>query len=198
MTTIAAGFSMSLDGFIADEHDDPSLVFAWMMMGDTAVKVQTGDKDYDFKVDEESADRWDTSKMPFGVVVSGRGMFDTAQAWGGKHPMGVPVVVLTHSIPQQWADSPNFTFVTEGLEAALAKAADIAGDKQIAVGGADVTRQFLKAGLLDEIGIDLVPVLMGKGVRLFEYLGIEPIHLECTNAVKAPGVVHLGFKVVKS
>ncbi|MBI1255918.1 MAG: deaminase [Chloroflexi bacterium] len=198
MSSIGAGFSMSLDGFIADENNDASRVFAWMMMGDTEVKVQSGEKDYDFKMSETGAERFEEAPKTVGAIISGRGMFDTAHAWGGRHPMGVPVVILTHSIPQEWADSPHFTFVTEGgLDAALAKAREIAGDKALAVGGAEITRQFLKAGLLDEIGIDLVPVLLGKGVRLFESLGIEPIELDCTSAVKAPGVVHLSFKVKK-
>jgi len=198
MGTIGAGFSMSLDGFIADENNDASRVFAWMMMGNTEVKLESGDVDYDLKMSEEGAERFEQAPLTVGAIVSGRGMFDTAQAWGGRHPMGVPVVVLTHSIPQEWASSPNFTFVTEGgLNAALAKAKEIAGDKNIAVGGADITRQCLKAGLLDELGIDLVPVLLGKGVRMFEYMGIEPVELECVSAVKAPGVVHMMFKVVK-
>src|SRR4051794_18424550 len=114
MSSIGAGFSMSLDGFIADENNDASRVFAWMMMGGTEVKVTSGDTDYDLKVSEESAGRWEDAPKITGAILSGRGMFDTAHAWGGKHPMGVPVVVLTHSIPQEWASSPNFTFVTEG------------------------------------------------------------------------------------
>ena len=197
MGSIQAGFSMSLDGFIADENNDASRVFAWMTMGSTEVKVSSGEKDYDLKMSEKGAERFEQAPKTIGAIISGRGMFDTAHAWGGKHPMGVPVVILTHTIPQEWTSSPSFTFVTDGFDAALAKAREIAGDKTIAVGGADITRQFLKAGLLDEIGIELVPVLLGKGVRLFEYLGIEPIELECTNATRAPGVVHMNFKVVK-
>jgi dihydrofolate reductase len=125
-------------------------------------------------------------------------MFDVAGAWGGKHPMGVPVVVVTHRVPQEWvyAGSP-FTFVTDGVESAIEKAREIAGEKNIGVGGADITRQCLKLGLLDEIHIDLVPVLLGRGVRLFEYLGIEPIELERTGAIESPGVTHLSFRVVK-
>jgi dihydrofolate reductase len=112
--------------------------------------------------------------------------------------MDVPVVVLTHTVPQEWvyAGSP-FTFVTDSIESAIEKARKIAGDKNIGVGGADVTRQCLKAGLLDEIHIDLVPVLLGQGVRLFEHLGIEPIELERTGVRESPGVTHLSFRVVK-
>ena len=112
--------------------------------------------------------------------------------------MGVPVVVVTHTVPQEWAyEGSPFTFVTDGVESAIEKARKIAGDKNIGVGGADITRQCLKLGLLDEIQIDLVPVLLGQGVRLFEYLGIEPIELEKTGVREAPGVTHLSFYVVK-
>ena len=112
--------------------------------------------------------------------------------------MGVPVVVLTHTIPNEWdyVGTP-FTFVTEGLEKAIEVARAIAGEKNIGVGGGDITRQCLKAGFLDEIHIDLVPVLLGEGVRLFEYLGIEPIELENTGVSASPGVTHLSFRVVK-
>jgi len=133
-----------------------------------------------------------------GVIISGRGMFDTAGAWGGKHPMGVPVIVVTHHIPQEWAfEGTPFTFATDGIEQALEKAREIAGNKNIGVGGADITRQFIKQGLLDEIHIDLVPVLLGQGVRLFEYLGIEPVELELIHASASPGVTHLSFKILK-
>jgi dihydrofolate reductase len=125
-------------------------------------------------------------------------LFDVAGAWGGKHPLGAPVVVLTHHIPQEWAyEGSPFTFVTQGIEAAVEKARQIAGEKNIGVGGASVTRQCLKLGLLDEIGIDLVPVLLGQGVRLFEYLGIEPVELESTGVREAPGVTHLTFRICK-
>ena len=79
-----------------------------------------------------------------------------------------------------------------------AKARELAGGKNIGVGGADVARQCLQAGLLDEIHIDLVPVLLGSGVRLFEQLGIEPVELEATRVAQEPGVTHLGFRVVRA
>ncbi len=198
MGTIAAGFSMSLDGFIAGPNDDTSLVFAWMFSGDTDLKVSIGDQDVDLKMSSQSAEDYQERSQETGVIVSGRRMFDVAHAWGGKHPMNVPVVVVTHHVPQEWAgkDSP-FTFVTDGIESAVAKAREIAGDKGIGVGGADVARQCLKLGLLDEIHIDLVPVLLGQGVRLFEYMGIEPVQLESTGVSQSPGVTHLSFRVVK-
>jgi dihydrofolate reductase len=198
MGSIGAGFSMSLDGFIAGPNDDVSRVFAWMFQGDTDVQVTIGEEDMDLKLSEESAEQFEGTGG-LGAIISGRRMFDVAGAWGGKHPMNVPVVVLTHNVPQEWADREDspFTFVTDGLEAAIEQARLIAGDNNIGVGGADITRQCLKMGLLDEIGIDLVPVLLGDGVRLFEEMGIEPVELEITDVTPAPGVTHLRYRVKK-
>ena len=198
MGTVGAGFSMSVDGFIAGPDGDTSRLFAWMFAGDIDVNLSAGDRDYELKVSEESAGQFEDMAHGTGAIVSGRGMFDMAGAWGGKHPMNVPVFVVTHTIPQEW-NKPGmpFTFVTDGVESAVAQAKAVAGNKSVGVGGADLMRQCLKAGLLDEIGIDLVPVLLGRGVRLFEYLGIEPIELEATRVVRTPSVTHLSFRVVK-
>lgn len=198
MATVGAGFSMSLDGLIAGPGHDVQRLFAWMFSGDTDVKVSTGNREMELKVSSESAGRFEEPTKTIGAIVSGRRMFDVAGAWGGKHPMDVPVFVVTHTVPEEW-NRPEypFTFVTGGLESALEQARRVAGEKSIGVGGADITRQCLKAGLLDEIGIDLVPVLLGSGVRLFEHLGIEPVELECTSVVAAPGVTHLRYRVVR-
>jgi dihydrofolate reductase len=198
MGKVSAGFSMSLDGFIAGPNDDFSRLFAWMALGDTNLNVSSGDTDFELQMSAEDAENYQEQMRQTGAIVSGRRMFDVASAWGGKHPMGVPVVVVTHTVPQEWDyEGSPFTFVTDGVEPAIEKARQIAGDKNIGVGGAEITRQCLKSGLLDEIGIDLVPVLLGQGVRLFEYLGIEPIELESTGVRESPGVIHLSFRVVK-
>jgi dihydrofolate reductase len=196
MGIVGAGFSMSLDGFIAGPDDDVQLLFAWYFSGDADHEMSSGDTDY--KITSDAAEMIDEASQATGAIISGRRMFDVARAWGGKHPMNVPVVVLTHSVPEEWTarESP-FTFVTEGIEAAVAKAKQIAGDKNVAVGGANVMRQCIKAGLLDEIHIDLIPVLLGDGVRLFDYLGVEPIELETTQVAEAAGVIHLTFRIVK-
>jgi dihydrofolate reductase len=198
MGTISAGFSMSLDGFIAGPNDDVSRVFAWMSLGNTELKLSSGDTDFDLKVSSASADLFKETINQTGAIVSGRRMFDVSGAWGGKHPLGAPVVVVTHNIPKEWVyDGSPFVFVTDGVECAIEKAREIAGDKNIGVGGADLARQCLKLGLLDEIHIDLVPVLLGQGVRLFEHLGIEPVELERTGVFESPGVTHLSFRVIK-
>jgi dihydrofolate reductase len=87
--------------------------------------------------------------------------------------------------------------VNDGIESAIRQAKKAAGDKNVAVATPSITQQCLKAGLLDEIHIDLAPVLLGQGLHLFEHLGIEPIELENIKVVEAPGVTHLGFRVVK-
>ena len=103
MGTISAGFSMSLDGFIAGPNDDVSQVFAWMSQGDTGLDVSSGDTVFELQMSEEDAGNYQEQMTQIGAIISGRRMFDVAGAWGGQHPMGVPVVVLTHSIPKEWA-----------------------------------------------------------------------------------------------
>lgn len=108
------------------------------------------------------------------------------------------MVVLTHHVPQEWVkEGSPFTFVTDGVESAIAQAKVIAGEKNVAVGSASTLQQCLKAGLLDEIHIDLIPVLLGGGVRLFEHFGNEPIELEMIRVIEGTDVTHLKFRVVK-
>ena len=112
--------------------------------------------------------------------------------------MDVPVVVVTHRIPQEWLkEGSPFSFVTDGVEHAVAEARRIAGDKSVAVGAPSIAQQCLKAGLIDEIQIDLVPVLLGEGIWLFDHLGSKPIKIECTKITPGIGVIHLNFRVVK-
>jgi dihydrofolate reductase len=197
MGTVAAGFSMSLDGFIAGPDDDVTRLFQWYAMGNVAVEVPSGDRE--FRLSPESAEVIEDATKTIGALVYGRHTFDVAHAWGGKHPLDVPMVILTHNVPQEWVKPGSpFTFVTDGIENAIEQAKRIAGDKTVAVGSATTTQQCLRAGLLDEIHIDLVPVLLGDGVRLFEHLGVvAPVELETVSVVEAPGVTHLTFRVVK-
>src|SRR5512143_2802057 len=121
----------------------------------------------------EGAEIIEEASRGAGVLVTARRTFDVAHAWGGKHPMDVPVVVVTHNVPQEWVKPGSpFTFVTDGVESAIRKAKQIAGEKVVAVGAPSVVQQCLEAGLLDEIHIDLAPVLLFNGIRLFDHLGI--------------------------
>ena len=104
----------------------------------------------------------------WGALVVGRHLYDLTNAWNGRHPLDVTTVVLTHRPPDDRPQADeNFVFVTEGIEAAVAKAKEIAGDRDVAVNGGQMARQALEAGLLDEIGVDLVPVMLGAGTPLF-------------------------------
>lgn len=199
MGNVGVRFSMSLDGFIAGPNDDVGHVFSWMMSGDTEYTVTIGNQDLTLKMSEQGVKLYKDMAQSTGAIVSGRRSFDVAGAWGGRHPVNVPIFVVTHNVPQEWVDKPGspFTFVTDGVESAVRQAKAVAGDKNVGVGGADITQQCIRAGLLDEIGIDLVPVVLGSGVRLFENIGDEPLQLESTMVSKDTGVIHLRFRVVK-
>jgi dihydrofolate reductase len=149
------------------------------------------------KVSPQSAEILKEAVESYGAGVWGRRTFDIAKAWGG-HPPGRPCFIVTHTAPQEWVrEGSPFTFVTDGVESAIRQAKKAAGDKDVVVCTASILQQCLKAGLMDEIHIDVAPVLLGSGVRLFDHLGIEPIELESIRAIEAPGVTHLGFRVVK-
>jgi dihydrofolate reductase len=198
---------MSLDGFIAGANDSPDLslgeggerLFDWYFSGDIEVPVPIGAGEMVFRLSPASAQVFQEALRTTGALVTGRRTFDIARGWGGRHPLDAPVFVVTHTVPQGWfTEGTPFTFVTDGVESAVAQARAVAGDKNVAVGAAIIVQQCLQAGLLDEINIDLVPLLLGKGVRLFEYLGNAPIALETTRVVEAPGVTHLQYRVVKA
>jgi dihydrofolate reductase len=196
---------MSLDGFIAGPNDGPERpmgeggerLFEWYSSGDTEFVTPSGTMT--FRVSRESAAMLRETVGTAGAVVTGRRTLEIAKGWGGRHPWDVPIFVLTHSVPQGYAnDGSPYTFVTGGVERAIAQARAVAGDKDVAVGAASLVQQCLRAGLLDSIHIDLVPVLLGDGVRLFDHLGAQPVALETTRVIEAPGVTHLDFRVVKS
>lgn len=198
MGTVGTGFSMSLDGFVAGPNDDVERVFAWMFQGSSDLEWSSGDSDLGLKLSPQSAELFEDAARTTGALVAGRRLFDLAGAWGGKHPLDVPVVVVTHSVAQEWVKPGSpFTFVTDGVERAIEQAKNVAGDKRVAVASPTIVQECLRLGLLDEIHIDLVPVLLGAGIRLFDHLDIAPIDLETTSVIRAPGVTHLTFRVVK-
>ncbi len=194
MGKVSVGFTMSLDGFIAEPNDDVGRLFKWYFGGDIAIPVPG--TSMVFKVASASVEIIQELLDAYGAIVTGRRDFDVSKAWGGKSPLGVPVFIVTHNAPQEWAHSEWFTFVTDGVESALEQAKKAAGDKKVAVGGTTITQQLLKAGLLDEIHIDLAPILLGDGIRLFDHLG-TPIELESTRVIESKFATHLTFRVVK-
>lgn len=196
MSKVTAGFSMSLDGYVADANDGVEDVFKWYSTGKTDAEYTIGDAT--FTMSAEGAEYIKEAGQVAGVLVTARRTFDLANAWGGRHPMDVPMVVITHRIPEEWVDRQGspFTFVTEGVPKAIEIAREIAGDKDVVVGAPSVTKQCLELGLLDEIHLDLVPVVLGGGIRLFEDRR-APVHLEITAASGTPTVTHLTYRVVR-
>jgi dihydrofolate reductase len=205
MGKVRTGHSVSLDGCIAGPNDGPEApmgeggekLLAWYSGGDTEYGLPG--TEMVFRVSPQTAEVLRETSRTTGALVTGRRTFDLTHGWGGGHPLGVPVFVLTHTLPQEeWVyEGSPFTFVTEGLENALEQAKTVAGDKDVGVIGASLVQQCIGAGLLDEIHFDLVPVLLGNGVRLFDHLDTEPVDLECIRVIEGAGVTHLTFRVVK-
>jgi dihydrofolate reductase len=134
-----------------------------------------------------------------GAIVTVRRNFNLAGAWGGTPPLGVHHFVVTHTIPREWVkEGSPFTFVTDGVESAIQQAKQTARDKDVVISSADIIWQALKAGLLDKINIDLVPILLGEVNRLFQHLGTEPLQLKIERVIEGQGVTHLRYAVVKS
>ena len=204
MGKVAMGLSISLDGFIAGPNDGPERplgeggerLFAWYSGGETEYRLPG--TEMVFEVSPQSAELLRETRRTTGALVTGRRTFDITGGWGGSPPLGVPTFVVTHTIPREWVyEGSPFTFVTDGVESAVEQAKAVAGEKDVAVGAASIVQQCIRAGLLDEIHLDLVPVLLGGGVRLFDHLGTGPIELESTRVVEGAGVTHLTFRVVK-
>jgi dihydrofolate reductase len=204
MGKVAVGLTMSLDGFIAGPNDGPERplgeggerLFEWYSGGDTEYEMPgTG---MVFRISPQSVELLREVNERMGAFVTGRRTFDIANGWGGDPPLGVPTFVVTHSVPEEWVyEGSPYTFVTDGVERAVELAKEVAGDRDVAVGAASIAQQCIRAGLLDEVHVNLAPVLLGGGVRLFEHLGTTPIDLESTRVIEAPGVTHLTFRVGK-
>ena len=133
-----------------------------------------------------------------GAVVLGKRTFDVGLQHWDDTPYPVPSFVVTHAVRDKTEmKSAAFTFVNDGVTNAIQQAKTAAAGKVVIVMGANVAQQLLKAGLADEIYIQLVPVLLGGGIRLFEHLGSSPIELTCDRAINSPHITHLRFKVAK-
>ncbi len=196
MGKVISGFTMSLDGFIAGPNDDIRRLFTWYYSGDTPFPVPG--TDMVFQISRASADYIGELWGSIGAMVTGRRDFDVSGAWGGRPPYGWPAYIVTHTPPQEWLrEGSPFTFVTDGVASAIEQAKRAAGEKHVVVGGTTIVQQCIKAGLLDEIHIDLASMLLGDGISLFGQLGIEPVDLERTAVIEGTGVTHLRFRIVK-
>lgn len=189
--------SISLDGFTTGPNDGVERLHEWLY-GLASWRQRHGraggTTDRDAEVLEESF-------KDAGAILMGKRMFDVGEGpWGDDPPFHMPVFVLTHEGRERVTKEggTTFTFVSDGIESALEQAKAAAGDKDVSVaGGANIAQQYLKARLLDEMQIHLVPVLLGDGVRLFDDLGAGQVELEATRVIESPGVTHLRFRVVK-
>ena len=197
MGKVVANAVMSLDGYIAKHDNTIGRLFDWLVNGD--VECTTASPDITFHISQKSVDHWRSWLSSLGSLVCGRTLFDFTNGWDGRHTMDVPVVVVTHRIPTEWLvahpDAP-FTFVTSGVRDAVEQAKEIAGDRVTAVTGGTIARQCLELGLLDEVAIDLVPVVMGQGRPFFGELAVDDVVLgDPTVCIQGEQVTHLVFPV---
>jgi dihydrofolate reductase len=187
MGSVVIDMSMSLDGYIAAPNDTPG-----QGLGEDGMRL------HNWAFDDPSVFEQVYGNLieETGAVIMGRRSYDNSiAAWGGKGPLGeVPCFVVTHEPPV--GSDPIFTFVSDGIEQALAMAREVAADKRIGLMGADIDQQFLAAGLVDEIRIHLIDVLLGGGRRLFDQLP-QRIELEQTGISQTGGVTHLEYRVVR-
>jgi dihydrofolate reductase len=203
--------SMSLDGFVAgpNQSEKDPLGEGGMQLHEWAFELAAwrkphgqdgGEVNASTKVVEESLEN-------LGAAVMGRNMFGGAGSWGDDPwdgwwgddpPFHMPVFIVTHHArePVTKEGGTTFTFVTDGIESALEQAREAADGKDVGLsGGANVAQQYLKAGLIDEMQIHLVPVFLGDGARLFDNLDGAEVGLEVARVVEAPGVTHLTYRV---
>jgi dihydrofolate reductase len=198
MTKITAGITTSADGYITGPNDGPERglgeggerlhywVFGgpWTYAEEPRGEATGADKEY---LDAEMART--------GAVIGGRGTFEAADRWGGSNPWPVPFFIVTHR-PQDEPPDAGFTFV-DSLEAAIARAREAAKDKDVHVmGGADIIRQALRTGLVEELTISIAPVVLGAGKRLFEGFD-KSVDLEVVRTFSSPLATHIKYRVVR-
>jgi dihydrofolate reductase len=198
MATAVTQASMSLDGYIADPSGGVGPLFDWYGNGD--VEVTGADPDRVFRVSAASADYLRRAWANAGAGVIGRRLFDLTNGWNGRPPVGEAVFVVTHRPPTDWdfPDAP-FTFVTDGVASAIDQAKAFAGDRFVSVNPGSIAGQAFAAGLVDEVRIDLVPVVLGAGVPYFgDYAG-SPLLLENPlEVVQGDRVTHLHYRLRRS
>ena len=189
---IVADMAMSVDGYISDADGSSEALFGFYFGGD--VEVETATPGMPFKAPAPSAQVLRDGMSSVGALVYGRRSSDLAKAWGGRHPMGVPVFVVTHR-PQP--AEGDVTFVTEGVERAVELAVEAAAGRTVGIASPSITRQCLDLGLLDAIHVNLVPVLLGGGTPWFAELETWPVRLEDPEIVASSGVTHLAYRVAR-
>jgi dihydrofolate reductase len=199
MSSTVLYMSMSLDGFVAGPNERPDnglgdggdRLHEWFSAG--APTEHSGVPGRPPGVNGEVMDE----AMATGAVVAGRGTVEPADYWGGDHHDGVPIFILSrHKSDADAAQWPLVTYVSD-VATAMADAKQAAGEKDVLVHGVGTAQLALAAGVLDELQIHLIPVLLGEGRRLFEYLGADHIELKPIRVVEGPGVTHLRYGVCR-
>lgn len=183
--------SVSVDGFIADEDDQPGPLFEWLLGGDVPL-----DEGGVLKVSQTSYDYTRPYWKQIGATVVGRRVFDMTDGWDGTPPAGVEhVVVVTHrGRPEGWYPEAPFHFV-DGIEAAVTKAQELAGDRVVEIAAGDVGGQVLAAGLVDEVRMDVVPVVFGSGRRYFGSVAAQHLLEDPEEMRQGTRVLHLRYRV---
>jgi dihydrofolate reductase len=212
MSRLRFRISMSLDGFVAgpDQSVNDPLGVGGIRLHEWAFPLAAWREPHGLPGGEvnESTPVIVESLIGIGATIMGRNMFGGHPGswdpgnpwdgwWGDDPPFHHPVFVLTHHArkPLELKGGTTFTFVTEGIEAALDQARRAADGRDVSLaGGANVARQYLRAGLVDEMEIHLVPVLLGGGERLFEGVGTDLHGLELARTIATPRVTHLKFE----
>lgn len=154
--------------------------------------VPTADERWSFRVDENSAQMLREALAGTGALVCGRRLFDLTNGWDDSHPVGAPVVVVTHHRPDDAGKWKTITFAGS-VETAIAAARQIAGDKNVSIASANVAAQALDLGLVDEVTISLVPVLLGKGISYFADLARAPHRFDDPVILPGSRVIHLSY-----
>jgi dihydrofolate reductase len=190
MGIVLTGASTSIDGYISGPGETGfDQLFRWHTTGDVEMAAPTGA--FSFKLTPGSAAYFGALIEATGALVVGRKLYDFTNGWNGQHPLGVHTVVLTH---RPLEDNEHFTFVSGGIEEAVAVAQKRAGDKAVGLNGGEIARQAIDAGLVDEIWLDLVPVLLGGGTPFFApgngYELEGPL-----SVIEGVGVTHLRYNV---
>jgi dihydrofolate reductase len=192
MTSVVFDISMSLDGYVTAANQTAEMPTG--PGGEALLEWAFGD-------DPAGNELLASSARGLGAVIAGRTTYDHSLPWWEANgPTGAdrrPVFVVTHEAPASSPDGGVYEFVTGGIEEALTRAKAVAGDGVVAVmGGADLARQYIAAGLVDEISIHLVPVLFGGGTRLFDAMAIDHTRLEVRQVIDTPKATHLRYRVV--
>ena len=179
---------VSVDGFIADDNDDVGPLFEWYSNGDTELMPGFGISKVSYDYVRPTWDR-------IGSMVIGRHLFDMTNGWEGTPPAGEHVVVVSHRPkPDGWHPEASYHFVDD-VAAAVATAQELAGDGVVAVAAGDVGGQALALGLVDEVAMDVVPVVFGSGKRYFGPVDRQHLLEDPEVVIRGDRVLHLRYRV---